>query len=182
MNYMVEIDMPTSKNHKELENFAVEYLIERGFKQTEIQKDYTLDIGKHHYYIDVVGIKEDKSLSVAIECGNCTADKIIRLQPFFDEVKVFPFDILDSIKGLNKNVEIRRLKREKKHLQNKLEMMEKQKEREKKDKHFLLAILIYYDVIPKHWINEYRIQDTLNIVREALDFSKKWEKQKLDSN
>ena len=174
MNYMVGNDMPTSKNHKDLENFAVEYLIERGFQPKEIQKDYTLDIGKHHYYIDVVGIKKDGSLSIAVECGNCPIEKVIRLQPFFDEVKILPFDILESIKGLDKNVEIKRLKREKKDLQNKLEIVKRQKEKKEKDKRFLLAILIHYNVIPEHWINRYQIRETLNTVTYALDFSKRY--------
>lgn len=168
--------MSTSTNHKRLEDFATEYLVERGFKPKEIHKDYPLKIGRQQMYIDVVGIKEDNSCSIAIECGNCSADKIIKLQPFFNEVKIFPYGILESLKGLDKNTEIKRLKRENEELEKQLERIKKQKEEEQKNKRFLLAILVYYGVLPEHWVQRHQIQETLNIVTYALEFSKKYGK------
>lgn len=168
--------MPTSKKHQALQNIATKYLLERGFKLDEIETDKTINIGKTHVIIDVVAIKKNKSLSIAIECGNCPADKIVRLQPFFDEVKVFPYDVLESMKGLDKDVEIKRLKKKIKRLEEKVDTSWKEKIEEEKRKEFLLALLLHYNVIPRDSIRaEHRLQDARITISKVLSLIEKYD-------
>ena len=71
--------MPESYYHKELVQEAKKHLIDWGFKEEEIQKEFgietkTFDYSTYTYYVDIIGKNKDRF--VMIECGNVDSNKI----------------------------------------------------------------------------------------------------------
>jgi len=87
------------KTHDELKAMAREHLKDLGYLDEEIYEEYSIskwnDTSKlkltKDFRVDVVGIKKDGTHSVAFECGNCSPEKLIQLNLFFNEVWQLPY-------------------------------------------------------------------------------------------
>ena len=79
--------MAESNAHKRLKEIARSELRNPGF--TEIKEEYPIDIEGKRFIVDIVGIREGKT--VAYECGVANPDKIAKLKHRFNKVVWMPY-------------------------------------------------------------------------------------------
>lgn len=79
--------------HKLLKKIAVYKL--RLMECSKVEEEYPVIINGKRYRVDIVGFKDKEK--IAIECGNCSIEKISELKKGFDKVFHFSFDMLDSV-------------------------------------------------------------------------------------
>ncbi len=80
--------MTSNKKHDELIVSAKRYLSSIG--ATNIEKEVEVTIGNTKMRVDLTALKG--KASIAVECGNTPADKIVLLHSQFDRVIIFPHD------------------------------------------------------------------------------------------
>ena len=104
------------KTHDELKAMARKHLKELGYLDEEIFEEYSIAAWNPaskltlttDFRVDIVGIKEDGTHSVAFECGHCKPEKLIQLNLFFNEVWQLPY-ISDRF---SQDVKIRELEKQ----------------------------------------------------------------------
>ena len=77
-------------SHDDLKEIGRQYLKEQGYKEDEIEKEYTIKFHDRSYRIDVVGLK-NKRVVVAIECGSVSYEKMTVLTNIIRKVVHIPF-------------------------------------------------------------------------------------------
>lgn len=81
-----DVILPESKEHFKLKMTMKEMLLGKGYK---VYIEHPVIIGENLYIIDVVGEGQN---NIAVECGNCSVDKLRNLGVKFDIVIHVPFD------------------------------------------------------------------------------------------
>jgi len=93
--------MTETNEHTKLKELAKNMLINMGFKLEEIHEEYRVEVNSfikgRHFVVDVCGINDVRKgrpqKSVAIECGQTPAEKLVNLNLFFDEVYHLPYGL-----------------------------------------------------------------------------------------
>jgi len=90
-----------SEEHKSLKGLGRVLLKDMGFKPSEIQEEYRLEVNtlgerKKYYIVDLCGIAKRRQFTkaVAVECGNTDGEKLTNLNLYFDEVIHLPYGVV----------------------------------------------------------------------------------------
>lgn len=83
-------------NHTALKEVGRKILESMGYQSNEIKEEYEICGNKKSFRVDLVGLKESKS--IAVECGTTSGEKIAALKMFFDQVIVLPYFTLNLLK------------------------------------------------------------------------------------
>src|SRR4030042_472850 len=94
--------MTETNEHTKLKELAKNMLINMGFKLDEIHEEYRVEVNSftkgRNFRVDVCGISKNNRVenigkAVAIECGQTSAEKLVNLNLFFDEVYQLPYGL-----------------------------------------------------------------------------------------